>query len=107
MSHRKDFKENPDGVSYEKSGAEVICLWSCKKQGAQLQQDGMGGVLFSFNGDPVEVSWWKSGRPATREEVVSVVDAAWDDMFQIAAREGRVGTLERMTKDAERFYPCD
>jgi hypothetical protein len=52
----------------------VAVLWRSRRFRARPAPD--GGILFNL-GDPVEVTWWRQGRPASREEAVAALAAAY------------------------------
>lgn len=60
------------GIAIERNPG-VMLLWSTKSY--ERFEDGMGrgGKLFRL-GDPVTVSWWREGRPATRQECVESIE---------------------------------
>jgi hypothetical protein len=49
----------------------VAAVWICRSY--RPFEDGRGGVLFEM-GDPVEVLWFREGRPATRAEVARSIE---------------------------------
>lgn len=69
-------KENVAGNMIERNPG-VTCIWTiavtdAKPHGYTLFDDGRGRPLIEI-GMPSEVSWWREGRPATREEVLESI----------------------------------
>lgn len=60
-------------------------------------------------GEPVEVTWWAHGRPATREEVLASIDGGLPLLRAMAEKEGRgaLDDLQRATKRAQPWLPAE
>jgi hypothetical protein len=84
-----------------------------------LRNPGVTGVWVTTNseyqrgrgfylGDPVEMTWWAEGRPATRDEVLASVDSGIHHLEKLAEEEGReaVHELTRYRKRAESLWPA-
>lgn len=56
------------------------------------------GVLFRL-GEPVDVSWWREGRTATRAEIMESIDSGMPFLLEEAAR---CGLLDRLPFEVER-----
>ncbi len=67
----------------------VMALWITKGQGHKPFRPHAGnpGVLLQL-ADPVEVTWWREGRPATRAEVQESIDSGAPVLWAEAKREG-------------------
>lgn len=85
-----------------------------------LRNPGVTGIWISKNseyqrgrgfylGDPVEVSWWREGRPATRAEVLLSVNSGIHHLEGMAKREGPDAEkeLERYKLRAEPLWPTE
>jgi hypothetical protein len=46
-----------------------------------------GGVLFDL-GQPLDVEWWREGRPATREEVAMSIETGLPALMEVAEEDG-------------------
>jgi len=67
-----------------------------------------GGVLFEL-GDPVEVSWWREGRKATRAEIDAAIAKGMPKLHQAAAMQGpdSIKELQRYLERAEKLLPAE
>jgi hypothetical protein len=65
-----------------------------------------GGVLLQLL-DPVEVQWWKNGRPATREEAIEALERGAPAIRDIAIAEGNgaLDAFEKMYQKALTYLP--
>jgi hypothetical protein len=95
----------------------VALLWTTRRYqvypvrhrpGGQGQSDVGGGVLFEL-GDPLAVSWWREGRPATRAEVLASIDSGLPLLEREAAAEGRgaVAALARQVAAVAPLLPAE
>lgn len=68
-------------------------------------QPGRGFYL----GDPIEVSWWREGRPATRIEVENATESGIHVLESSAQQEGNgaVEMLEKFRAEAEKLWPAE
>lgn len=75
--------------------------------GYQLFGDGRGGVLVQM-GPPLEVQWWREGRPATRAEVAESIDTGLPALRPLAEMDGPEGVaeLEQRLAAAQRWMPA-
>lgn len=62
----------------------VSCLWVTK---AYRMFNAPGGVLFKI-GDPIEVAWYREGRPATRAEILESIDSGYPILLEAAEQDG-------------------
>lgn len=64
-----------------------------------------GGVLFRF-GDPVDVTWWREGRRATRAEVLTSIDEGLPALREVMERDGLAEQLPALLARTERLVPA-
>jgi hypothetical protein len=64
----------------------VALVWVVKATSWRRARDGRGGLLFDV-GDPLRVSWWCEGRPATRAEVLHSIDTGLPFLERAVASE--------------------
>jgi hypothetical protein len=64
-----------------------------------------GGVLFSI-GDPVNVSWWREGRTATRVEVLAAMEKGLPALVEKMQEDGLLDTLPRLLTRARALVPA-
>lgn len=75
-------KANTAGIPlYRNPG--VTCLWMTKFYAPFLAPN---GVLFQV-GDPEEVTWWREGRPATREEILESIHSGLPSLRELCDQE--------------------
>jgi hypothetical protein len=72
-------KKNVAGIMIERNPG-VTGLWTTKSY--TKFSDGMGGQLLRI-GDPLYVSWWREGRPATRAEVLESIDTGVPNLEKV------------------------
>lgn len=79
----------------------VTAVWVTKNS---EYQTGRGFYL----GDPHEVTWWREGRRATRDEVLASVQSGIHHLESLAAKEGpdAVAELEKYKERAEPLWPA-
>lgn len=89
-----------DGVGILRNPG-VTAIWI--SQNSEYQR-GRGFYL----GDPDSVTWWREGRPATRDEVLASVESGIHHLEKLAAQEGpaAVAELERYRRRAEPLWPA-
>jgi hypothetical protein len=68
----------------------AVCLWETPTYKPFRPHSGHDGILFRL-GDPVQVDWYASGRPATRAEVLASIDSDYPALEQIAHLDGPEG----------------
>lgn len=102
---------------------------AAKNEDAEIEGAGVGGIGIMRNpgvtgiwvtlnsefqrgrgfylGDPVEVTWWREGRPATRDEVLASVNSGIHKLEKLARDEGPEAelALERYRRRAEPLWP--
>jgi len=83
----------------------VICLWITRS--FEVVSDARGGRLIVV-GEPIEVTWWREGRAATRADVDAAVDGGMPILLETARTEGpfAVEALGKMAARAARWYPA-
>ena len=61
-----------------------------------------------YLGDPIEVTWWAEGRPATRDEVLASVDSGIHHLEKVARDEGEhaMEALALYRRRAEALWPA-
>lgn len=105
-ARRSDHSENTvdedrvfDGVGIMRNPG-VTAVWVSKN--SEYQQ-GRGFYI----GDPVEVTWWREGRPATRAEVDASIASGIHILKGMAREEGpdAEAELQRYIERAERLLP--
>lgn len=69
----------------------AVALWSCKTY--SLMDSPNGGVLFRL-GTPAFVHWYTQGRPATRIEVMEVINSGVPILEEAARQDGPEALLE-------------
>ena len=106
LARRADHKENRvetekvfDGYGIMRNPG-VTAVWITRNS---EYQRGRGFYL----GDPVEVTWWCKGRPATRAEVDASINSGIHHLESLAKAEGHEAEneLQRYVKRAEPLYP--
>ena len=80
----------------------VICLWMTKTY--RLFQDAHGKPLIRM-GEPFDVTWWKEGRPATREEVLVPFRSGMEILKSMCVDAGDSKALEQHYELARQFLP--
>jgi hypothetical protein len=81
----------------------VVCLWATRSYQPFRVGD---GVLIRI-GEPEEVSWWREGRPATRDEVEDSVATGLPILLDMARSEGpaALDALNRLYERARQLFP--
>lgn len=82
----------------------VTAIWVTK---SYRVMDTPGGVLFRL-GEPHEVTWWREGRRATREEILASINSGLPVLEEAAKLDGDDALLElaRMTGAAMQLVPA-
>jgi hypothetical protein len=78
----------------------VTCIWVAKSY--SIFRDPKGKPLIHL-ATPVEVTFWSSGRKATREEVLASVDSGYPLLQAEAEKERHLGAVEELAKMRQRF----
>jgi hypothetical protein len=73
----------PAGLMIERNPG-VACVYVSATWGWRIHE---GGLLFDL-GLPLDVEWWREGRPATREEVVASIETGLPALTEVAQEEG-------------------
>ncbi|HEX3525128.1 MAG TPA: hypothetical protein VHT52_23945 [Stellaceae bacterium] len=94
-----DRKQNPAGVFIERNPG-VSLIWITKDYRRFTPRG--GGVLLSV-GTPLEVSWWREGRTATRTEILESMDSGLPILLQ-AARDEEATGIEGSVAAIEEAY---
>lgn len=87
----------------------VLVIWESLHPSKPFHpQYGNSGVLFNL-GAPHRVTWWREGRPATREEVEEALATGLPALAAIAVAEGQeaIDTLAEATKKVEALFPAE
>jgi hypothetical protein len=71
----------------------VMLLWTTRSYYMRRQED---NYVFQV-GDPIEVSWWREGRAATREEVLLSMDSGMPRLLEECKGDKRM--IERLYRD--------
>lgn len=109
---RPDMRRRPAGLpeGSEPAGGEMIernpgvtAVWATRRSRVELFSDGKGGALFNI-GEPVSVSWWREGRPATVEEVRDSVDSGMPALREMCESDDDHAALTAAYEDAARFF---
>lgn len=84
----------------------VTCVWSTRSY--QRFPDGRGGLLIRI-GEPEGVTWWREGRPATRDEVEDSVATGLPILLDMARSEGpaAIDALNRLYERARQLFPAE
>jgi len=114
---RRNEKNMPDGYIApageglkRNPGMGVLWLQDCFAKRYDVEANRLqninGGYLFQLQ-DPVEVQWWKDGRPATREEAEEALKHGAPAIREIAVAEGHgaIEAFDRMYDKARRYLP--
>jgi hypothetical protein len=103
-----DERGGPGGImlSHNPGG---VCLWITKSYRIlTIDNPGMEGVLFNL-GDPDQVTWWVSGRPATRDEVTAMLDRGFPKLLEACQFDDDPVASEHACRKAranvERYLP--
>lgn len=98
----------PEGVKEQagiaiKRNPGVIVLWVTK---SYQPFNAPGGILFKI-GEPLEVCWFREGRPATRAECLESIDSGYPTLLELARADGVMGVqqLEKCKVEAMKFLP--
>lgn len=99
-----DEAASPGGVAIKRNPG-VTCVWSTRSY--QPFSDLQGGWLIQI-GEPEEVTWWREGRPATREEVEDSVATGMPILLDAARQEGpaALDALNRLYERARQLFPA-
>lgn len=83
----------------------VTCLWTTRSY--QPFPDRHGGFLIRI-GEAEETSWWREGRPATRDEVEDSIATGLPILLDIARSEGpaAIDALNRLYERARQLFPA-
>ena len=83
----------------------VTCLWMTREY--EVFRDDKGHPLITI-GKPEHVTWWREGRPATRDEVLAAIDSGLPILLSVARTEGRfsVEALEKQVNTAKTLLPA-
>ena len=94
----------PSGFGIKRNPG-VMALWMTRS--FETFKVPAGGVLITI-GEPVDVTWWREGRPATRAEVQEAVDSGMPNLLGAAKMEGpfAVEELGKQVKRAEKLWPA-
>jgi len=84
--------------------AGVTCLWITREYETLNARN---GTLLTV-GRPDEVTWWREGRAATREEVEASIESGLPILFAAARQDGRfaIELLERQVAAARALLPA-
>jgi len=95
---------SPGGIALLRNPG-VVCLWITR--GYEVVPDGQGGRLITV-GEPIEVTWWRARRVATRAEVEEAIATGMPILLASARTEGpfAVEALGKMADRALRWYPA-
>lgn len=99
-------KGNVDGIAILRNPG-VIGIW-CTTSYQLFKAN--GGRLIQI-GEPDEVTWWRQGRPATKEEILHSIQTGLPALRELAERQdreepgaGAVAELERRTQEVIALY---
>ncbi len=71
----------------------AVGVWVTKSYRPFRPGRGNDGILFSI-GDPIEVTWFASGRAATRDEVNHSIETGFTTLVDLAAQQSSAAVLE-------------
>jgi hypothetical protein len=82
----------------------VALVWVTKT----FRPFGVQGDYLITVGDPVALTWWCRGRPATRAEILESIDSGYPLLMKVARQEGgrAVQQLEQMKSKALALLPA-
>lgn len=83
----------------------VALIWTCSEWTlTKLLPEQGGGWLFDL-GEPLETSWWREGRPATRREVTDSIHAGLPALQELCENEQDIDDLARAVVAAAKYLP--
>lgn len=99
----KSCEPNVAGIMIKRNPG-VTLLWTTKNY--KVFDDGQGRPLIQM-GEPVSVDWYYEGKPATREQVVTSIEAGCPALEKIAIKESieALTAYQEMKQKLEMFYP--
>lgn len=102
--HLPDAVQAPGGLGIQRNPG-VTCLVITR--GYEVFDDGHGKPLITI-GEPEEVTWWREGRAATRDEVEESIDTGLPILLNAAKTDGpfAVAALEKYVARAQRYLPA-
>lgn len=108
-AHRREdelTEANAGNVAGEmiKRNPGVTAVWVTRSY--ELFPDGTGKVLFEV-GPPVEVTWWREGRRATRTEVMEAIESGIPLLRAVCQNPTEVLELARCTGRAMQYLPAE
>jgi hypothetical protein len=85
----------------------VMLVWVTRRNDYHLIDDGRGGALFRFKGEPVYTAWYSEGREATRAEIDESIRTGFPILFEQAKAQGD-WAIKELLKDrmrADKYLP--
>lgn len=82
----------------------VTALWTTGERHLSRFPDGNGGVLLRLP-EPSAVSWWREGRPATREEARAAIESGLPLLEAMTSCKSELAELHGQREAAERWLP--
>lgn len=94
--------KDPAGISIDRNPG-VALIW-ISQNGRPFRVE--NGILFNI-GDPIEVLWFREGRPARRDEVKESIDSGYPILLRLARKDGpdAFAELERRYQSAMELLP--
>lgn len=104
LENRPDEARSPGGLMIGRNPG-VTALWITRE--FETFPDQVGRPLIQM-GKPESVTWWREGRPATREEVIDSITTGLPALLEMAKREGpfALESLHQQKEYAERYLPA-
>lgn len=100
----------PPGIHLDRNPG-CVAIWETRSYTVFKPQQGVPGFLFKM-GDPEAVTYWREGRPATRDEVQESIGSGLPRLVNLAFEDGpeAVSELSEIVMDfrrnvLERFVP--
>jgi hypothetical protein len=96
-------KQNVAGIMIERNPG-VVALWLTK--GYNIFPDPSGKLLIEV-GEPISVTWWREGRPATRAEIQESIDSGIPLLRSICKSERDHKGLDESIESQKRYLPTE
>lgn len=98
-----DGTAEPDGIMLRRNPGVAMC-WHTSRAKCRRREPYW---LFDI-GDPISVTWWAEGRPATRTEVLASIESGLPMLAERAAVHGAAGLrrLDKMAHRARKLLPA-
>jgi hypothetical protein len=110
MNDLPETYKEPAGIGLTRQPG-VALLWMTKHYRVMHieESEGTNGGLLFMVGEPLDVAWYRDGRPATRAEVVESIESGYPFLLEAAQEDGpkAVKLLESYRDRAWRLLPSE